>query len=61
MAGAADDEGLAVACGHPYGPFGLLLSPLGIEVFEGPDMVHLDLVSRAAWFAGVGQKPLDEF
>jgi hypothetical protein len=34
MAGAADDKGLTVVAGHPHGPFGLLLSHLGIEVLR---------------------------
>src|SRR5215207_557808 len=61
MAGATDDKGLTAACGHPYGPFRVLLPPFGVEVFERPDVVHLDLVAGAAEFAGVGQKPLHEF
>src|ERR1700760_2941096 len=48
IAYAADDQGFAVACGHPCSPFGLLLPPFGIEVFECPDMVHLDLNPRTA-------------
>jgi hypothetical protein len=48
VAGAADDEGLAAACSHPRDPFGLVFLPLGVEVFEGTDMVHLDLVLRSA-------------
>ena len=48
VAGAADDEGLAAACGHPRGPFRLLLPPFGVEVFECPDVVHLDLIPRVA-------------
>jgi hypothetical protein len=46
VAGAADDKGLAVAGCHPRGPFGLVFLPLGVEVFEGPDVVHLGLVPR---------------
>ena len=48
MAGAADDEGFAAARGHPHGPFGLLFPPFGVEVFECPDVVHLDLDPGAA-------------
>ena len=39
VAGAADDEGLAVACCHPCDPFGLVRPSPGVEVFEGTDMV----------------------
>ncbi len=48
VAGAADDKGLAVAGGHPRDPFGLVFPSPGVEVFEGTDMVHLDLVPRSA-------------
>jgi len=47
-ADAADDKGLAAACGHPRGPFGLVCPPPGVEVLEGTDMVHLDLVPGSA-------------
>ena len=60
MADAADDKGLAAARGHPRGPFWLVFPPLGVEVFEGTNVVHLDLVPRSALFAGVGQEPLDK-
>ena len=60
VADAADDKGLAAACSHPRGPFGLVFPPLGVEAFEGTNVVHLDLVPRSAYFAGVGQKPLDK-
>ena len=43
VACAADDEGLAAAGSHPRDPFRLLFSPLGAEVFECPNVVHLDL------------------
>jgi hypothetical protein len=61
MAGAADDEGLAAACCHPPGPCGLSPLSLGDEVFEGTDVVHLDLPSGFAHVAAAGQEPLDEF
>lgn len=48
VADAADDEGLAAAGGHPPDPFGLVFPPLGVEVFEGTNMMHLDLVPRSA-------------
>jgi hypothetical protein len=48
VADAADDEGLAAARGHPRGPFRLVLPPFWVEVFECPDVMHLDLFPRAA-------------
>ncbi len=60
VADAADDKGLAAARSHPRSPFRLVLPPLGVEVFEGPNMVHLNLFPRTAEFAGVGQEPLNE-
>ncbi len=48
VAVAADDQGLAVVCEHARGPFRLLLPPFGVEVFECPDVVHLDLIPRVA-------------
>jgi len=48
VADAADDKGLAAACGHPRGPFGLVCPPPGVEVLEATDMVHLDLVPGSA-------------
>ena len=44
VADAADDKGLAAASGHPRDPFGLVFLPLGVEVFAGTYVVHLDLV-----------------
>jgi hypothetical protein len=61
VAGAAHDEGLAAARGHSQGPFRELRPPFGVEVFERPDVVHLNLMLGAAEFAGVGQESLHEF
>src|SRR5262249_52236151 len=44
VADAADDKGLAAASGHSRDPFGLVFFPLGVEVFEGTYVMHLDLV-----------------
>ena len=43
MANAAEDQGLAAAGGHPRDPFGWVFPPFGVEVFEGPNVMHLDL------------------
>jgi len=61
VTGAADDEGFAVTRGHPHDPFRWFLPPFGVEVFERPDVVHLNLMRGAAQFAGVGQESLHEF
>jgi len=46
----------AIRTTHSGGSF----RPLG-EVFERPDVVHLNLMLGAAEFAGVGQESLHEF
>jgi hypothetical protein len=61
MAGAADDEGLAAARGHPHDPLRWFFPPFQVQVFECANVMHLDLCSGAAEFAGVSQKPLNEF
>ena len=60
VACAADDEGLAVACRHQPGPFRRVVPSLAVEVFECPDVVHLDLFPRSAQLALVGQEPLGD-
>jgi hypothetical protein len=44
MASATDDEGLAAARGHPCGPFRSPFASFRIEVLEGANVVHFDLV-----------------
>jgi hypothetical protein len=44
VAGAADDQGLAAAYGHPRGPFRQVLAPGGVEVLQGADVVDLRLL-----------------
>lgn len=61
VAGTADDKGLAAAGGHPQDPLRLWFPPVGVEIFQRPDVMHFDLVSRSAEFAGIGQEPLDQF
>jgi hypothetical protein len=38
---AADDQGLALTCGHASDPGGLLILPFAPKIGEFPDMVHL--------------------
>ena len=45
---AADDQGLALTCGHASDPGGLLLLPFAPKIGEFPDMVHLDGFMRTA-------------
>lgn len=60
VACAADDEGLAVACRHQPGPFRRVVPSLAVEVFECPDVVHLDLFPRSAQLALVGHEPFGD-
>jgi hypothetical protein len=48
VAGAADNEGLAAAGGHPLDPLGLLFPPFRVEVFQRLNVMHFDLFPRAA-------------
>src|SRR6266702_8344393 len=57
---AADDQSLALACGHTSDPGGLLALPLALEVGEFADMVHLDGLMRIAQFAGVREEPIQQ-
>ena len=56
---AADDQGLALTCGHASDPGGLLILPFAPKIGEFPDMVHLDGFMRNAEFAGVGEEPIE--
>ena len=60
VAGAADDQGFAVARGHPLGPFGPLGPTFGLEVLEVPNVVYFNATLRAAQLAGVSTEPLQQ-
>jgi hypothetical protein len=55
---AADDQGLALACGHASDPGGLVAPPVAAKIGESADMVHLDGLVRTAQFAGVGEESI---
>ena len=57
---AADDQGLALTCGHASDPGGLLLLPFAPKIGEFADMVHLDGLMRTAQFAGVGEESIQQ-
>ena len=58
MAHAADDQGLALAGNHHSDPCGLFGPPSALQVFQGPDVVDLDVFVRAAELALVRQQSL---
>ena len=58
---AADDQGLAAAGCHPRDPVRWVFVPFGIEVLEGVNVMHLDLIAGPAQFADIGQESLDDF
>lgn len=40
---AAYDQGLAVACRHPFGPFRLFAFTFALEILQGPLVVRTDI------------------
>jgi hypothetical protein len=45
MAGAADDQGFAVALGHLLGPLGSFTVFVGRQVFQAPNVMRLNVVT----------------
>src|SRR5438046_5253693 len=58
---AAYDQGLAMARGHPHGPFGHFCPPLASEILQRTNVVHLDVLLGATELAGVGEEPFEQF
>ena len=48
----ADDQGLALAGRHQTDPLSLGALPFALEVLQGSNVMHLDLLLRAAELAG---------
>src|SRR5215471_10226697 len=64
MTRSAEDERLAMASGHHSDPLRLFAACVLVEVLEGPNVVHLDLVCQAcgsALLADLCEKSLFEF
>lgn len=57
VATLTDDQGLATARGHPLNSGRPLGPSRPAEVLQRPNVVHLDVLLRAAQLAGVGQEP----
>ncbi len=64
MAGSAEDQGLAATSSHDLDPEWLFPPIILVQVFEGPDMMDLDLCGesgRLTDFTGLCQESLFQF
>ncbi len=57
----ADDQGLAMAGGHPLDPLWLHRSSRALDVGQASNVVNLDFILGAAELAGIGQEPFEQF
>src|SRR5690349_21062409 len=60
MTGAADDQGLALSCGHDLDPDRLVPSPFLLQVSELADMVDFAVLRCSADLASVREEPFDQ-
>jgi len=46
VTGLTEDQGFAPSSGHDLDPPGFVSAVVGVQIFECPDMVHLDFVGH---------------
>ena len=60
VAGAADDQGFALARGHLLDPGGRGGPSLDVQATQVSNVVHFGAVVGAAHLAGIGEQALDD-
>ena len=61
MTASAEDQRFALARRHDFDPCRFLASLIFLKVFQGPNMMHLDVVTSPTILTDLGQQSLFQF